>query len=516
MPTPQEIAALMKLLGQPTPDVPAPARTDAEDTGGAYFERAEAWPDRVSTPPSESGFTRGDINLPRDPTPLDSNRLPEVSTRRFGQNASGQLPSRTVNPLDTNRLPEGGRLPGDANSGRVALARMFGVDQPPPDPRESAAVLAGGAMRANDPQALARNRNTEAHDLEDRIANESSALAMPPMEGFVPGEPGRRYLTRGVSPANLVADKFRLGQIRTEAAADPFTGDAETARVGGITHALDDAALTQRPEIGDAADTVAKRNAFATYMKERGLKMGDYEAAGSPAAQAAAMVPITANASDTAEGIKDKALRREQELKMSPQLVPGQMPDDSGGLGGFTLPPNYKPLNAADSNAIESMAKAAPMVGDLERMLDPNANQIPNKIAQTAKWGMYNLGVSPNLFGDAKAQARLQLSSLIKIVGSSPYMTGSRNYRYLQDVQKHLTDPSATDQFLLSQIAELKRRWPEMQRAIIQTHIQPGTALNFGGDDPWAAPPSPDEMSGAPMSMDQLAGRADALTRRRR
>jgi hypothetical protein len=56
-----------------------------------------------------------------------------------------------------------------------------------------------------------------------------------------------------------------------------------------------------------------------------------------------------------------------------------------------------------------------------------------------------------------------------------------------------------------------------MQKAIIQTHIQPGTALNFGGgDDPWAAPPSPDELGGNPMSLDEVSGRADALSRRRR
>jgi hypothetical protein len=401
-------------------------------------------------------------------------------------------------------------MPTPAEAAAILRAH-FGMVTDPADPNVSVGDPTGAI-------ALGGIRSSQASELEDRITNDAAAAAMPPSEGFVPGEPGRRYLTRGMSPANLVADKLHLGQIRRDEAADPFTGDAETARVGGIQKALDAAALTERPEIGDAAKTVAERNAFAEYMKSKGMKMGEFEAASSPAAQAAAMVPINANASDTAEGIKDKVLSREQQLRMSPQLVPGQMPDDSAGgaLGGFTLPPNYKPLNAADSNAIQSMAKAAPMVGDLERMLDPNANQITNKTAQSAKWAMYNMGVSPNLFGDKKAQARLQLSSLIKIVGSSPYMTGSRNYRYLQDVQKHLTDPSATDQFLLSQISELKKRWPEMQKAIIQTHIQPGTKLDFGEADPWAAPPTPDEMGGgAPMSMDQLSGRADALTRRR-
>lgn len=382
-------------------------------------------------------------------------------------------------------------MPTPAEAAQI-LRQHFGMVTDPANPDVSVGDPTGSV-------ALGGMRTSQANELEDRIINETSALAMPPSEGYVQGEPGRRTVSRGVTPANLVADKLHLGQLRTEEAADPFTGDAETARVGGIQKALDAAALTERPEIGDAAATVAKRNAFAEYMKSRGMKMGEYEAASSPAAQSAAMVPINANASDTAEGIKDKALSREQQLRMSPQLVPGQMPadgtDGGGALGGFTLPPNYKPLSAADSNAIQSMAKAAPMVGDLERMLDPNADQITNKVAQTAKWGMYNMGVSPNMFGDKKAQARLQLSSLIKIVGSSPYMTGSRNYRYLQDVQKHLTDPSATDKFLLSQISELKRRWPEIQKAIIQTHIQPGTALNFGGgDDPWAAPPTPDEV----------------------
>jgi hypothetical protein len=379
-------------------------------------------------------------------------------------------------------------MPTPAEAAAILRAH-FGMVQDPADPN----VVVGDPTGS---VALAGARGSQASELEDRIANETSALAMPPREGYVQGEPGRRTASYGMTPANLVADRLHLNTLRGEQAADPFTGDAETARVGGVQKALDAAALTQRPEIGDAADTVAKRNAFAEFLKSRGIKMGEYEAASSPAAQAAAMVPITAQASDVSQGIKDKELQRAQALKRSPSLVPGQVED---GAGGYTLPPNYKPLSAAENNRIESMAGVAPMLGDLKAMLDPTLNVVTNKAAQSIRMGLYNMGIPPSFagLGDAKAQARIQMADLIKIMGASPFMAGSRNYKYMQDVYRHLTNPAATDAFLYNTITELEKRWPQIQQAIIQTHIQPGTPLDFRSADerdPWAAPPTADEL----------------------
>lgn len=382
-----------------------------------------------------------------------------------------------------------------------------------PTPAEAAAILRAHFGMQTDPQtgdtygdptgavALGVTRTADESDLAAQGDRLGWPLAGLPVESFVPGEPGRRQVTQPFL-ANALENKARLERVRGEIAADPFTGAAETARVGGIQKALDTAATIQRPEIGDAAETVATRNAFAEYMKNKGLKMGELEAAGSPAGMAAAMVPINAQVSDAAQQVKEHELERAQRLRMSPQLVPGQLPDDdgTGGPGGYTLPPNFKPLSDTDAKSINAMRGLSHMVGDLKATLNPTDNSVTNKGGQSLRLALYNWGVSPNIAavgGDERSQARIQLADLIKVMGASPFMAGSRNYQYMKDIYRHLTNPAATDAFLYNQLNELEKRWPQIQRAIIQTHINPAAPLDFSptdSADPWATPPTPDEL----------------------
>lgn len=439
--------ALIRRLRHPALDVPVPARTDAEDDGGAFFERNDAWPDRGSVLPSESGLTRGDIMLPRDRTPLDSNRLADVNTNRYGKNQSAI--DRTVYPLDTNRLPESGSMPFGGR-GRE--------DEPPaprPSPLDALREFFGGKSAQDPVTELAGLRHDRKRVLE--------------MGGN--GEGNRRY---------------QLDLLNRDIGDDPFSGDKEDARVRGVQSVLDSAATTMRPEVGDAAETVAKRNAFADFLKTRSHAMGEFEAAGSPEAVRAAEVPFQAKAGQFAQQAADADLERQQKLRMSPTLVPGQMPTGNGAsdgdsdIPGFSMPPNMKPLGADAEKAIRSMRQVAPMIGALERTLDPSQSQIPNAVTSRAKWGLYGVGLAPTNPAD---QARLQLASLISIAGSAPYLAGSRNYEYLKQVQQHLTDPKATDQFLYNQVQELKKLWPQMQREIMKAHIHPEAPLDFGDGD---------------------------------
>jgi hypothetical protein len=380
-----------------------------------------------------------------------------------------------------------------------------------PTPAEAAAILRAHFGMQTDPQtgdtygdptgavALGVNRTSLQNELDDRIRSDAFA-AMLPQEGFVPGEPGRRYVSR-LPAANLADDVVQSTHLQRDQADDPFTGTAEQARVGGIQKALDTAATIQRPEIGDAAKTVAARNAFAEYMKSKGMKMGEFEAAGSPAGLAAAMTPINASVSDAAQTAKDLDLERQQRLRMSPQLVPGQMPADDtgdGGVGGFTFPPNLK-LSDADSKTINSMRGLSHMVGDLKSMLDPTQNQVTNRASQTVRLALYNMGISPDIagLGDERSQARIQLADLIKVMGAAPFMSGSRNYQYMKDIYRHLTNPAASDAFLYNQLNELEKRWPQIHQAIIQTRLNPAAPLDFSptaSADPWSTPPTPDEL----------------------
>lgn len=197
--------------------------------------------------------------------------------------------------------------------------------QPDMDPNEAARILAqhfgmtadpAGSGAVGDPTgavALGMNRSDLQSELDDRIANERFAAALGPQTGFEPGSPGKRYVST-LPIANLVSDETRAKQLERDQASDPFTGAAEQGRVGTIQKALDLAQTTMRPEIGDAAKTVAERNAFAEFLKSHGMKlgekMGEYEAGGSPAAYAAAMTPIRAQGSAEQQDVLDAANRR--------------------------------------------------------------------------------------------------------------------------------------------------------------------------------------------------------------
>jgi len=263
------------------------------------------------------------------------------------------------------------------------------------------------------------------------------------------------------------------------------------------------------PETANAAKTIATQNAFGKYMTAKGMKMGELEALGSPAALEAAKVPLYAQGSDVGERLAKEKLERDQQLRMSPSLVPGQMPitggtattaDDAGNVSGgtipgFTMPPNFKPLTADESRSNQAMGQVAPLVGQLETMLDPTRSEIPNKLGNTAKWAAYKMGLTDTPFlsssdpdENARNQARLQLASMITVIGSAPFIQGSRNYQRIKDIEKHLTDPTASDAFLYNQIQELKKIWPVLQRELIQRHINPGAPLNFDALTGGAAP----------------------------
>ena len=335
--------------------------------------------------------------------------------------------------------------------------------------------------------ALGRLRDTELSELNDRIPNEEGAAVIP-MEGFVPGEPGRRY-TSALPLSNLITDRSRRRQLEGEISADPFTGDAAQARTQQVQDALDSAATTMRPEIADQARTLAERNAFAKYMTERGLKMADYEAAASPAAREAALMPIRVGLSGEAQELKDSDLARKGLEKLQPQLVPGQRVDPA--TGRILDAPVKSAPNTQEEGLLRSIDNTWAVVRDLKATLDPTNNQISDSLTNRALFQLDKAGIDPTLFGaDPKTRSRFQLASLVNVLGTTPYANQTRNYKFIEDIRQHLTDPKATDAFLYGQIQELERRLPEFRDTIERVHKYPFQRPEGmpGGDEDSAAP----------------------------
>ena len=67
---------------------------------------------------------------------------------------------------------------------------------------------------------------------------------------------------------------------------------------------------------------------------------------------------------------------------------------------------------------------------------------------------------------------RIQLASLLQILGTVPYLRGIRNMQFVNQIQQHLADPTATDASLIERLQTLKRILPGMEQAIYDVHNQ--------------------------------------------
>lgn len=240
------------------------------------------------------------------PTPAEA---AAILRARFGFPSAAPTPDTPPTLEDYSMIgdpatePAAAPPPEDAAS---ILRAHFGMVRDPIDPN----VLVGDPTGSI---ALGGNRAAKEAELAAKVDRLGWPMSGMPVESFVPGEPGRRQVTQPFL-ANAMSDKAQLDRVRGEIAADPFTGTAEQARVGGIQKRLDQAAMIQRPEIADEAKTLANRNYFAEFMKNQGIKegekMGEYKAAGSPEAYKAAMTPIRAAGSSESQAVLDAAGRR--------------------------------------------------------------------------------------------------------------------------------------------------------------------------------------------------------------
>lgn len=130
-------------------------------------------------------------------------------------------------------------------------------------------------------------------------------------------------------------------------------------------------------------------------------------------------------------------------------------------------------FGATENRALEALQGGMTIANQLDSMLDPNKNQLMDKLEKVAQYKLYQNGISSS----PVSQERMQLAGLLKVLGAAPYVAGSRHFQFMQQAQEHLTDPTATDAFLHQQIVELKRIWPELQQGILTVHDNPHAPL---------------------------------------
>lgn len=94
--------------------------------------------------------------------------------------------------------------------------------------------------------------------------------------------------------------------------------------------------------------------------------------------------------------------------------------------------------------------------------------QIPNRLERGAQSAAYNLGLGQ----PSDISNQIQLESLMQVMGSTPYLRGSRNYQLIKQIQQHLADPTATDAANLERLKQLQQILPGIEQAIYDVNNQ--------------------------------------------
>lgn len=153
----------------------------------------------------------------------------------------------------------------------------------------------------------------------------------------------------------------------------------------------------------------------------------------------------------------------------------------------------FRPPAATIQREIDAYKKARLLIPDLRQALmtqvmdqnDPtgqNANPVAmlgHLAKQRARSFAYGQGYP---IDDTSSKAQ-QLAGLLKVVGATPYMNGSRSMQMFSQVADHLTDRHMTPEAQLQRLNELEQIFPEFEQAVEKGFV-PGQT-----NQPPAAPP---------------------------
>jgi len=149
-------------------------------------------------------------------------------------------------------------------------------------PEENPITVFSRAMRGGfDPVALRGLRESRLREMErNRDFQDDSRIEQAIDRSGGGGSAASRQRDRmmgwdlGTPTFTTGATKSDVRNLRQDADEDPDTGLEAQARTSRIARTLDDAATTQRQEVGDAVDVTSRRNAFAEFLKNKGAIQG--------------------------------------------------------------------------------------------------------------------------------------------------------------------------------------------------------------------------------------------------
>lgn len=326
--------------------------------------------------------------------------------------------------------------------------------------------------RTFDPVALAELRRRRQRELQERLANDEAATVIP-MSGFDPENPGARRLSNTSAVSSTVRDRSLLGDVSRDINDDPYTGVDEQDRVTRVEHALDDAAITNRPEVGDASRTSAQRNAFAAFLNAEAPYKAQTSDAGRAALDAASHRKIEENqatwmSKDSAKGLSAEGTKSMEALTQSVNLgtrlkalLEKKMSENPGAL---------TPETARERGVI---------------------GQLPDIATAKVKRWLYSHGAVQPPEGYDEAT---QLADWMKVLATRGLMGGVRNMEWINQIQDHLASGRLPDAANMQRLNVFLDTAPGLARDIVAVEKGHDYSLGTGarpGAPPAGAQPSP-------------------------
>lgn len=297
--------------------------------------------------------------------------------------------------------------------------------------RAQLADLAQGRVeRAQQMAANEADRRTALAERAQRIPVENAAQLAPTLP-----------INQNVSPQ--AAGILRTGGMGGQLFTPPAEGETESGQPFNpetANPAVNLGTFGQQKDLAAEAQRAAAATALQDYRK------GQLE-------NAATMNDIRGRMADIAAQNADlKAQLATQKAAQGPKLT--QRDNDTV----VTVHQMMPLVNQAVSTLEQRVKGKPPAQGGLLGTL----KQIPEKIERGAQSAAYSAGLGQ----PSDISNQIQLESLMQVMGSTPYLRGSRNYELVKQIQKHLADPAATDEANLDRLRQLQKILPGIEQAI--------------------------------------------------
>ena len=169
---------------------------------------------------------------------------------------------------------------------------------------------------------------------------------------------------------------------------------------------------------------------------------------------------------------------RQKGGSIAPPSAGGSRKNPSRTVGG------KNPYSPQAKQALETVQTGEGMIDRIEEALRAaglkSQDSVESKARLYYEWRKYQLGFTP----DGPYSTIIPTVALLRVMLTTPYLRGLRNFDYVKQIQQHLPGPTDTPKLMSEKMEQLRKNLPLLVRAI--EDVETGNVPSPGGS---TAPP---------------------------